>query len=136
MFFVSGVAAYLIFVHYAAYLTATTTSGTTDSAIKSFDDVIKGGYKVIVMGSTSNIEYLKESRPGTAMHEVYYGSMVGNPRAFVQSLEEAEERMSNDGKTLFFSGNGAGSFRNPVTVLDLQGLQNTLSLLSFWSFIF
>jgi hypothetical protein len=42
------------------------------------------------------------SKPGTAIHSVFYNTMDGNPAAFITSLEEARERVLADNKNLYF----------------------------------
>ena len=120
LFLVSGIATYLIYTHYTAYLTARTTSGSHESEIKSFEDVIRGGFKVITLESGSSREFLKTSKPGTAMHEVYYGSMHNNPSAFIKSLEEVGKQMHDDAKTLYFGG-AMPSYGDGVKFLQIQG---------------
>ena len=58
---------------------------------------------MVVKHSSSNHEYLKNAREGTAMLRVYKEVMEGNPGAFVTSSAEAQQRMLTDEKTLFFS---------------------------------
>ena len=64
---------------------------------------MKGEYSVIVKQSSSNHEYLKNAKEGTAMLRVYKETMEGDPDAFVMGSPEARERMLADDKTLFFS---------------------------------
>ena len=120
LFLVSGVATYLIYTHYTAYLTARTTSGVHQGEIKSFDDVLRGGFRVITLESGSSREFLKTSKPGTAMHEVYYGSMHGNPSAFVPTFEEIERQMYQDKKTLYFGG-AMPFYGDGAKFLQIQG---------------
>ena len=120
LFLVSGVTTYLIYTHYTAYLTARTTSGVHRGEINSFDDVLRGGFRVITLESGSSREFLKTSKPGTAMHEVYYGSMHGNPSAFVPTFEEIERQMYQDKKTLYFGG-AMPFYGDGAKFLQIQG---------------
>ena len=79
------------------------TSGPAPVPIRSFQDVIDRGYRVVVRGSTSNHEFLKTAREGTPMHEYYYKHMQGDPEAFTSSIEESLDAMTGETKTLFFA---------------------------------
>ena len=58
---------------------------------------------MVVKHSSSNHEYLRNAREGTAMLRVYKEVMDGNPGAFVTNSAEAQQRMLTHEKTLFFS---------------------------------
>jgi hypothetical protein len=42
------------------------------------------------------------SKRGTAMHNVYYNTMKGNPVALITSKEEARKRVLADNRNLYF----------------------------------
>ena len=120
LFILSAVSTYLLYVHYTAYLTAASTS-FKDNSIKSFGDVLSGGYNVFVWEHTTQHDDLKNAKPGTAMHEVYYNTMVDNPRAFVQSVEEVSQ-MWNSQKVLYYGTETDTILYSGLTSMDIQGL--------------
>ena len=124
VFFFAGIGTYVLFAHYSANLTAQMTSGPRQSAIKSFADVIKGGYKVIVEESTSMHIFLENSRPGTAMHQVYYETMKNDPDSFVgPGLGEALDVVYSNDKTLTFTSSLYDFMEDGsrLEFLDIQG---------------
>ena len=126
VFFFAGMGTYVLFAHYSANLTAQMTSGPRQSAIKSFADVKSfGNYKVIVEHSTSMHMFLESSRPGTAMHQVYYETMRNDPDSFVTSLSEALDVVIGDpnDKTLTFTSSLYDFMEDGsrLVFLDIQG---------------
>ena len=126
MFLFAGFGTFVLYAHYEANLTALMTSGPKDSTIKSFADVIKGEYKVVVEDSTSMQIFMETARPGTAMHQVYYETMENNPDSFVTSLDESLDVLFSNDKTLTFTSSmydfmTAG---NRLEFLDIQGQCN------------
>ena len=119
LFILSAASTYLMYVHYTAYLTAASTSAK-DISINSFGDVLSGGYNVFVWEHTTQHDDLKNAKPGTAMHDVYYKTMVGNPRAFVQSVEEVS-RMWNTEKVLYYGTETDTVVHSGLTSMDIQG---------------
>jgi ABC-type amino acid transport substrate-binding protein len=102
IYFVIGIAMYLIFTDYTSDLTSRMTSGLPSISISSFNDVIKVNYKVIVEDSTSNHDFLKSSDHNSAMHKVYWNQMDGIPEAFDTPMV-ALDRVLTEEKTLFFA---------------------------------
>ena len=100
LFILTAVSAYLLYIHYTAYLTAVSTHGKR-TQISSFRDVLNGGYQVAVWENTSHHDYLRYSKPGTAMHEVYHLTMKNKPGAFINSHEEIR-KVLNSKKTLYY----------------------------------
>ena len=72
---------------YTADLTSLLSTGESAPSVNSFRDVAMGGYRVIVQDATSPAQFLRTAEDGSAMHEVYYGSMEGDPDAFVSTPE-------------------------------------------------
>ena len=70
----SGTSMYLLFVMYTANLTSEMTTGPGSHPVRNFDDVLKGGYKVIVKEATGQSEELKNALPGSAKHNYYHDS--------------------------------------------------------------
>ena len=58
---------------------------------------------MVVKHSSSNHEYLRNAREGTAMLRVYKEVMEGDAGAFVTNSAEAKQKMLTREKTLFFS---------------------------------
>ena len=67
LFFFGGIVLFVLFAHYEANLTASMTSGPGRSTIKSFDDVIKGEYKVVVEDSTSMHIFMQTAQKGSEL---------------------------------------------------------------------
>ena len=128
LFALSAVSTYLLYVHYTAYLTAASTHVKT-SSINSFEDVITGGYKVLVQENTAEHDILKLAKPGTPTHKVYYKTMNNNPHAFVQSPEEVLNKLQSQ-KTLFYGPKIIYVGINGLKFLDIQGLLVSELLLS------
>ena len=120
LFVLSSLSTYLLYVHYTAYLTAVSTS-VQETSIKSFEDVLKGGYTVIVWENTLYQDTLKFAESGTPMHEVYYKKMIDNPSAFAQSNEEAMKAMHSQKKALFYGSEWTTILYDDLTLLDIQG---------------
>ena len=103
LFIFSAVSTYLLYVHYTAYLTASSTY-VKKTQINSFRDIMSGGYQVSVMEHTAQHDLLRYSKPGTAMNEVYHKTMKNRPHAFPQSFTEVPTLLASK-KTLFYAGN-------------------------------
>ena len=125
MFFFAGIGIYVIFAHYSASLTAQMTSGPRRTPIKSFADVIKEEYQVIVEDSTSMHIFLETARPGSAMHRFYYNNMENNPDSFVSSVDEGLNVLYSNYKTLTFTSSLDGLLPSGsrLEFLDIQGHQ-------------
>ena len=89
----------LMFVHYANDITAKMTSGAPKIPVKTFDDVIHYGYKVIVKSSYYK-GVLAEAKSGTAKHQVYK-KYIENERIRDEPFE-AEREIISDPKTLWY----------------------------------
>ena len=124
-FLVSASSSYIIFVQYTAYLTAVSTSGIKESSIKSFDDVIKNNYKVVVVDSSTEHEILKASPTGTAMHYVYDNTMAEDTNSVVRSYEMAANAVYSEGKTLFFGNSLVSIAYDGLKSLDIKVLIDT-----------
>ena len=103
LFFFGGIVLFVLFAHYEANLTASMTSGPQESGIKSFDDVIKGEYRVVVEDSTSMHIFMKTAQPGSAMHRFYYDVMEDDETSFVAGLQESIDALFDQDKTLVFT---------------------------------
>ena len=121
LFLTSAASSYIIFVHYTACLTAVSTTGITESPIRSFSDVIKNDYKVVLVDSSNEHEILKSSKPGTPMHYVYQNIIGQDPNAMVQSYEKAEEAVYSRKKTLFFGHSLLSIPYDGMQNLEIQG---------------
>ena len=119
LFILSALSTYLLYIHYTAYLTATSTYNKKIK-IKSFRDVLEGGYRVSVIENTAQHDVLKFARPGTAMHEVYHKTMNNRPTAFVQSSEIPDILAQK--KTLFYGIDIELTHLKDLNVFSIQGL--------------
>ena len=124
IFVFAGFATFVLYAHYEANLTAMMTSGPKENAIKSFHDVIKGEYKVVVEDSTSMQIFMETARPGSAMHQVYYETMENNPDSFVSGLAESVEALYENEKTLTFTSSLYDFMKvgDRLDYLNIQGL--------------
>ncbi len=119
LFVVASWSAYIAFTYYTCDLTSRMSTVPTPVAIRSFDDVWAGNYKVLVIPATTNNEILKQAKPGSGMHRVYHERMKGNPKMFVESDEEAFSRLNDEPNTLYFSSSLALTGLNDYILLDL-----------------
>ena len=101
LFILSGISTYLLYIHFTAYLTASSTYGNTDQ-IKSFKDVLSGGYKVSTWENSGPHDFLKHSKPDTAMYEVYHETMKNSPDAFLPSSPNEVQTILSQKKTLVY----------------------------------
>ena len=68
---------FLLFAMYTCDLTARMTTGPKELPIRSFEDILRSDYRVFTVEGGATVETLANSKPGTAMHKVYYETMVG-----------------------------------------------------------
>ena len=122
---VSGMSMYLLFIVYTADLTTEMTTGPGLHPVRSFDDVIKGGYKVIVKEATGQSEELKNAVPGSAKHSVYHDQIKGNPEYIVKGQSEAIKMLEENDKTLFFYTLTARFITDELKFLNTQGSTRT-----------
>ncbi len=133
LFLVTALFAFLTFTYYTCDLTARMTSGPTPLQIRSFEDVLALGYRVIVLEDSSSLELLKNSEAGTAMHSVYYDTMDGDPASFTKSVKNAAVRRNliGTGKVLLF-GSSYYSARDPdLVALDVVEKTRTVHGITF-----
>ena len=118
LFLISAVSTYLLFIHYTAYLTAASTS-VSECPIKSFSDVIRNGYKVIVWENSVYHDILKLAEPGTPMHDVYK-TMIDKPdEHFVKPSADVVEILHSE-KALYFGSTFTTITHDSLTPLDIQ----------------
>ena len=117
LFILSAVSTYLLYVHYTAYLTAACTS-IKGSSVKSFNDVLKGGYRLIVLENTVAHGMLKSAKPGSPLHELYK-KMIGRGDDFVLSYKEAYEMLCLE-KTMYFGSHMITFAYDDIIPLDIQ----------------
>ena len=123
LFFLSAVSTYLLYIHYTAFLTA---SSTYDPKIQinSFRDVISGGYQIVVMENTAQHDLLRYSKQGTAMNEVYKKTMENRPGAFIKSLDKVQKMLSSKKTLLYESELNLKALYGDLTYLNIQGLHD------------
>ena len=126
LFLTSAVSTYLLYVHYSAYLIATSTSGIREMPVKSFRDALSGGYQVYVVKNTADHGILKYARPGTPMHDVYYNSMEDNPDVFLKSYKVMSKILHAEKALYFGSAYYMSILNDDLTVLDIQVLFHLL----------
>ena len=115
-----GISFYLIYAYYVSDLTAAMTTKPPGNPVKSFNDVIKGDYKILVKDATSQFTQLKNSAPGSAKYQVYQNQIKGNPKAFVTNQAEAIRVMKEQDKTLFFYTSTAKFITDELKFLQIQ----------------
>ena len=121
LFILSAVSTYLLYIHYTAFLTASSTYDTKIQ-INSFEDVMSGGYQVVTMQNTAQHDLLRYSKPGTAMNEVYHKTMKNRPGAFMKSLEEVPNKLNSKKTLLYESELNLKALHKDLTYLNIQGL--------------
>ena len=121
LFILSAVSTYLLYIHYAAYLTAASTYGKK-SQINSFGDVLRGGYTVSVVEYTASHDFLRYADPGTALSEVYHKTMKNRPDAFLTSYTEVPKILGQK-KTLIYEADfSLQALYEDLTYFSIQGL--------------
>ena len=115
-----GITFYLIHAYYVSDLTASMTSKPRGHTVKSFNDVIKGDYKILVKDATAQFSQLKSSAPGSAKYQVYQDQIKSNPKAFVTNPAEAIEVMKEQYKTLYFVSSTAKFLDDKLKFLQIE----------------
>ena len=121
LFLTSATSTYIIFVHYTAYLTAVSTTGIEDNPIRSFQDVIKSNYKVVVVDGSNEHELLKSSQPGTPMYHVYHNIIGKDSNAILQTYEGADYLFKKEKNSLLFGHSLLSIPYEGLTGLEIQG---------------
>ena len=120
LFFLSVISTYLIFIHFTAYLTASSTY-SKQGQIKSFRDVLDGGYQVSVLENSATHDNLRYAKPETAMNEVYHKTMKNRPDALKQSHQDILKILGKK-KTLYYGSDFyLKSLSEELTFHDIQG---------------
>ena len=120
LFMISAMSTYLLYVHYTAFLIATSATTIAHSPIRSFRDVISGGYQVFVVENSADHGILKDAKAATSMHDVYYNTMIDSPDVFLESYKEMST-ITSAKKSLFFgSPYYMVVLNNDITRLDIE----------------
>ena len=134
----------VMFIYYTNDITAKMTAGSPSHAIRNFEDVVDGGYKVIALGwQSAAFNLLKQSKIGTAKNTVYKrffeedfakieawnnATLAGKPEEAKQimlpswhqrtreSMRWATDQIMGDKKTLWYTFSGT-----PQNLLDNSG---------------
>ena len=117
---ISAMSTYLLYVHYTAVLIATSATSIADSPVRSFRDVINGGYQVFVVKNSADHGILRDAKTTTSMHDVYYNTMIDNPGVFLESYKEMSTIMSAKKSLFFGSPYYTVVLHNDVTKLDIE----------------
>ena len=120
LFFLTAVSTYLLYIHYMALLTASSTY-ESKTQIRSFEDVLSGGYQVVVMENTAEHDLLRYAKQGTPMNEVYLRTMEERPGAFMKSLNEVPKILNNKNTLLYQSELNLKALYDDLTYLNIQG---------------
>ena len=115
-----GITFYLIHAYYVSDLTASMTSKPRGHTVKSFNDVIKGDYKILVKDATAQFSQLKSSAPGSAKYQVYQDQIKSNPKAFITGPAEAIMVMKEQYKTLYFVSSTAKFLDDKLKFLQIE----------------
>ena len=122
LFITSAMSTYLLYVHYTSYQVATSTTGIKESPIRSFRDVLSGGYQIFVVENTAAHSALRLAAPGTPMHDVYHNTMVDNPNTFLKSYKIIS-KITHAEKSLYYgSAFYMTILSNDLTFLDIKVL--------------
>lgn len=125
LFFLSAITAYLLYIHYTAHLTATSTTAKK-SQISSFTDVMRGGYQVSVLENSAYHDLLRYAKPGTAMYQVYQNTMKNRPGVFFQAqylvdVDDLPTFLSSNKVLLYDSALYIRTLNKELTILNIQG---------------
>ena len=121
LFILSAISSYLLYIHYSAYLTAVSLKGEK-SPINSFQDVLDGGYQVSVLENTALHDLLRYSKSGTAMNEVYHGTMKNRKSAFIQSYNEAPKILASEKNLIYGHDLFLKTLDDDLTMFSIQVL--------------
>ena len=92
---VAAMLTFLIFVYYTTNITAEMTSGPPKIPVKTFEDVLYHGFKVITTSSTYSYCVLEAAKPGTAAQKVYQ-MHIKEGDGMKDSISEALEEVITD----------------------------------------
>ena len=121
LFVISAVSTYLVYIHYTAYLTASSTYGKKDQ-IESFADVLSGGYKVAVWENSAQHDDLRHAKQGTAMNEVYHRTMKNSPDAFLEPTTEVQKIFSKRKTLIYWTDFYMKAQNKDLNVFNIQGI--------------
>ena len=131
LFILSTLSAYLLYIHYTAYLTAASTS-EKEIKINSFSDVISRDYKVAVYDHGVYYDILRHAKPGTTMHDMYHKTMKKRSSAFFHSVDDAKALMTLE-KTLFYGGDF--TYRQHFEHLQYLNIQGITDMNCHYSYL-
>jgi hypothetical protein len=92
----------ILWCHFSSDLMARMTFAPQTTGIRSFQDVIDGNFKVVVLEFSSGHEFLQDADPMSAKYKYYHKNMDGNPDAFVTSHKQAKDAMIERENTLYY----------------------------------
>ena len=102
--------AIMLFAFFSGILTSLVTARSNPTPITSFADLEGLGLHVLVMKSAIDEMLMKESKPGSALHNLYYGEMIGNPDHLYPSHEAIVDKLRTDPTTAEF-GSDLGTYK-------------------------
>ncbi len=111
--------AVIVFAFYSGVLTSLMTARPLPPPITSFSDVKDLGLDLLVMESSSDETFLIQSKPGTALYDIYYGTMVGDPNHLYPNYDGIVRRMKSDPDTAHFGSDIAALMDDAIVSLPL-----------------
>ena len=100
------------------------TSNPPPPPIKSFADVIPGGYQVVTTFATTNHELLEFAPEGSAKLQVYRETMHDNPNGFIKNVPDAVDNLlPQNPKLLIFETSVFAEEDDRLVALKLTGTE-------------
>ena len=138
--FTTGVVTLLMFIYYGNEITSKMTAGSPRHPVRTFDDVLAHGYRVIIAGGF-NLKLLKNSPIASSKHMVYKlyfenddpleGKENDNWRAWYENgIDWAKNEIRKDPKTLFYCADSCVKYKND-TIVALKMHDSTYTMGGF-----
>ena len=97
-------------------------------SLRSFQDVIDKGYRVITFGKSFSVKYFKTAPEKSAMRWVYENMMLKDESALTKDYNLLLDMVNNEPKTLLYHGYGVYQTREPrwknLVGLDVEEYAN------------
>ncbi len=110
----------MVFAFYSGVLTSLMTVTPAGNSITSLADVLEKDLQMIVLEYSSLHSVLVNSKPDSALHKIYYDTMVGNQDSFYQSLTDIADKLRADKKTVNFGTQSEMLLEEEIISLPLE----------------